>query len=171
MTIISIDASTKASGYAVFTDGRLVESGVIKASSKDVIARIKKEASELLAIVNKYQPNKVHIEEILPEDVKHNQAVFKSLIYLQAALVLGLHSMNIDYELWVASSWRKLCKIKTGPGITRDRLKAAAMALVKTEFQKDVSDDEADAICIGIAALRKDNQKTQWTSSTFDFGQ
>ena len=40
MFILSIDASTKASGWAVFEDSKLVEYGLITSSSTDLIKRI-----------------------------------------------------------------------------------------------------------------------------------
>ena len=42
-------------------------------------------------------------------------------------------------------------ELKRGRGITRETLKQKDMEFVKEKFNKDVNDDEADAICIGYA--------------------
>jgi hypothetical protein len=93
------------------------------------------------------------MEDVIPEDVRHNQQVFKVLHYLQAAVVLMLNDYKQTVEFYVSSEWRKKCGIKTGRGITRDMVKQADIKFVKDKYNLDVNDDIADAIGIGYAYL------------------
>lgn len=94
------------------------------------------------------------MEDILPEDVKHNQTVFKALIYLQAAIVLELHKSKSTVNLCTASHWRSQVGIHTGRGIKRESLKQASQKIVKSIYNIEVNDDISDAICIGIAYIK-----------------
>ena len=51
MYILALDASTKATGVAIFKDKALMGSSVITASSNDLYKRIHKMVDNILAIV------------------------------------------------------------------------------------------------------------------------
>ena len=72
MIILSLDLSTKSSGWAIFKDGILLDSGCITSSSLDLLKRINIMISGLKTIVEKYQPNKVVAEEVRPENGLQN---------------------------------------------------------------------------------------------------
>ena len=60
---------------------------------------------------------------------------------------------NIIIEYVYPGTWRKTCGIKTGRGVKRDLLKIADIKFVKDNYNIDVNDDVADAICIGYHIL------------------
>ena len=151
MKVLSLDLSTKSSGWAIFDNKSLITYGCITCPGKIALDRIPKTIEELKNILDEYQPDKVVIEDVLPEDVNHNQTVFKSLTYLQGYVVIELHSRNMPYEFVTASHWRKECGIRTGRGVRRDSLKTADINFVKENYNKIVNDDIADAVCIGHA--------------------
>lgn len=151
MITLSIDGSTKATGIAIFQDTTLVKYDCIYAKDNDTIDRILKMANEIKNICIKYKVNQVCMEEVLPEDVKHNDKVYTSLKYLQAAVVFVLHSLGLRYEFKTASWWRSRCGIRTGRGIKREELKLASIAFVRDEYNIQVTDDIADAIGLGFA--------------------
>lgn len=157
MTIISLDLSTKSSGYAVFESGRLVESGVVTASSTDVIKRIQLITDKLNNIFKKYpHVDKVILEEVRPDGRGSgvgNQHTQKVLMWLQASIIFLLHDSYSEAEIVYTypSEWRKKCGIQTGRGVRRDSLKVADIEFVKGKYGLSVNDDEADAICIGCA--------------------
>ncbi len=155
MKLLALDLSSKSSGVAIFEDGKLVRHECIVANDKDSLLRIEKMTDKIMDIYVKENIDEIVIEDVMPDDVAHNQNVFNVLHYLQASIVLGLHrlSPNVKYTLFTASHWRSLCGIKTGRGIKRDTLKLADMAFVKNKFELDVNDDIADAICLGWAYL------------------
>jgi Holliday junction resolvasome RuvABC endonuclease subunit len=151
MKVLALDLSTKSTGWAIFEDKKLIDSGCITASSTNVLNRISKITDELRIIYDRYLPDDIIVEEVLPEDVRHNQQVFKALMYMQAAVALEFNKSGKKLNFYVSSEWRKKCGIRTGRGITRDMVKAADIKFVKDNYNIDANDDVCDAICIGHA--------------------
>lgn len=151
MKVLALDLSTKSAGWAVFENTKLIESGCITATSTNVLNRISKITEELRVIYNRFTPDNIIVEEVLPEDVKHNQQVFKALMYMQASVALEFNKNGKKLEFYTASEWRKKCGIRTGRGITRDMVKAADIKFVKDNYGINANDDICDAICIGYA--------------------
>jgi Holliday junction resolvasome RuvABC endonuclease subunit len=151
MITMAIDASSKSTGVAIFDEQKLVHYECIAAADNDAFARIKKMVARIKTIYEEWKVTNVIMEDVIPEDVRHNQAVFKVLHYLQALTVLMLHGYNQKVEFYVSSEWRKKCGIKTGRGVTRDIVKAADIKFVKDNYNIDANDDVCDAICIGHA--------------------
>ena len=151
MITMAIDASSKSTGIAIFDGQKLVHYECIAATDSDAFARIKKMVARIKSLYEEWKVTNVIMEDVIPEDVRHNQNVFKILHYLQALTVLMLHGYNQKVEFYVSSEWRKKCGIKTGRGITRDTVKAADIKFVKDNYNIDANDDICDAICIGYA--------------------
>ena len=153
MKVLAIDASSKSTGVAIFQDTKLIHYECITSLKADSFQRIQIMKDRILKLYKKYKPTDIVMQDVLPQDVKHNQQVFKVLIYLQAAIVLGLSwECNVRHvQLYTASHWRSLCGIKTGRGIKRDTLKKASIQLIKKEYNINVNDDISDAICLGRA--------------------
>lgn len=155
MKLLSIDASTKATGIAVFDNSQLIHYECITANDSDRLKRIKIMINRIQQIIKKFHPTDVVVQDVLPEDVKHNQSVFRALIYLQAGIALKLHQFRLQMNLYTASHWRTQVGIKTGPGIRRQNLKAASKRLIKAIYNIDANDDISDAICLGIAYIKQ----------------
>ena len=154
--ILALDPSTKSTGWAIFTDGSLTKYGVITAGSTNLFHRIDKMIEEINKIISEYLPAEVVLEDVIPDDVKHNQNVFNALKYLQGYILHTLDDNKItNYKFYTASEWRSKCGIGTGPGIKRNSLKPQDIAFVKKYYNIDVNDDIADAICIGYAYTHK----------------
>lgn len=151
MRVMSIDASTKSTGIAIFFDGKLETYKCLTESSKDVYKRIPNMADQILKVCEEYKPDAIIMEDVIPEDCGHKSSTFKALMYLQGQIVLVLHNDFPEIEFYVSSEWRKKCGIKTGPHIKRPQLKAAAMKKVKEDYSIEANDDICDAICIGWA--------------------
>lgn len=166
MFILSIDASTKASGWAVFQDAKLVEYGLITSASTDLIKRIHKMTDELKSIFEKYKIDKVILEEVRPEMGTQNIKTHRALMWLQGGIATMLHDdynfklENIEYLY--PSEWRKICGIKTGQGVRRESLKPLDIAFVKNTYNIDVNDDVADAIGIGHAYTVTHCNRLEW---------
>ena len=168
MYLLSLDLSTKSSGWAVFNNGELIDYGCITASSTDLIKRIKKMTDELqISALNKYEIGKVIVEEVRPEGGYGvgNQKTHKALMWLQAAVAFMLHDNypTVELEYIYPSSWRASLGIKNGRGIKRQTLKEADIEFVKTKYRINVNDDVADAICIGLAQyVQQDDNEINW---------
>ena len=155
MKILSIDASTKSTGIAIFEEEKLIHYECIQANDFNLFSRIWKMVEKIHSLYYKYLPTNVILEDVLPQDVKHNNSVYKALIYLQAAIVLDLYKNKVQIDFYNASHWRSLVGIKTGRGIKRQTLKKASVELIKQKYGITVNDDISDAICLGIAYINQ----------------
>lgn len=156
MKLLAIDASTKSTGWAIFENKKLIKYGCITAQSNNLYKRIDKIILELEKIIQENQKiESVVLEEVLLNDVRNNNNVFKALIYLQGFICHTLDKYKLTPKLVVASHWRKVCGIKTGAGYKRESLKPKDIAFVKKTYNLDVNDDIADAICIGYAEIHE----------------
>ena len=162
MTIMSIDASTKSTGIAIYKDKELVYYTCLTQSSTDLIKRIKKIVEGIETIAKEYKIDKVILEEVRPQNGQYgagNIQTHRALMWLQAAIAFMLYDNfgKADIEYLYPSEWRKVCGIKQGAGVRRETLKQADINWVKEKFNitVDINDDEADSIALGYAFLNK----------------
>ena len=166
--LLSLDLSTKSSGWAVFDGEQLMDHGCYTSASTDMIKRIHIMIDGIQSLLDKYTDiDTIVVEEVRPEGGYGvgNQKTHKALMWLQAAIAFMVHDFfsKIEIEYIYPSSWRATCGIKNGRGIVRSTLKEADIAFVKDKYGLDVNDDIADAICIGLAQyLEQDNNEINW---------
>ena len=160
MKLLSLDLSTKSSGWCIGTNGQLESHGYITANSKDVIKRIIKMRDQLSEIIKNNNINKIIMEEVRPE---YNSHTNKVLMWLQAIIVVAAYEINpsIECEFIGASTWRAALNIKQGRGIKREALKPKDIQYVYNKYKITVNDDQADAICI-FDAYWKNNNEINW---------
>lgn len=143
MKILGLDTSTSATGFAILNEKKIIESGVIKPSKKDdAIKRIIYIEKEIMRLSDKYRPQIIVIEEMVTFRNANSLRVLIALIY---HLVIEFTKKGIKVCLVRPSVWRKTCGIK---GRVRSEYKINAIKYIKEKYNKEVSDDEADAICI-----------------------
>ena len=145
--IISLDLSSKSTGWCIYYDNKIQSYGCLYTSSKDVIARIYYMRDNLREIVNKYNIKKAIIEEVRTD--YQNIHTYKVLTWLQAAIIFMFYDIdkNIEIEFMQPSEWRNKIGIRTGKGIKREELKKADIEYVKN--------DVCDSICLLDAYLSK----------------
>ena len=149
MTILSLDISTTSTGYAVFTDKKLISYGVIAPPGK-TLTRIEKIADEINLLMLEHEPDIIYAEEPEPAFVKNNIDVYRKLTFAHGAIAIVLNHYNKEMQLCSSSHWRKQVGIKTGRGITRAQLKPIDIAKANELFNLTLkNDDIADAILIG----------------------
>lgn len=165
MKVLALDLSTKSAGWAYFDGQKLIDYGCIVTTNSNVLTRISTIVEQLEIVYQRYFPQEIIVEEVLPEDVGHNNTVFKALMYLQGVVAVMFNKYGKKLEFFTASEWRKKCGIRTGRGIKRDTLKAADMKFVEDHYKIVANDDICDAICIGYAYTHK----TVITEDGFEF--
>lgn len=151
MNILALDASTKATGLAIFKDKELLGQGCITASSTDLFKRIHKMVDNIDTLVQEAKIDQIVMEEVIPDHSK-NTNTFKALMYLQAAIMIMIHDKHphVQVELVYPGSWRSQAGIKIGRGVKRETLKEADIRRAQEVFNLvGLNDDEADAILIG----------------------
>jgi Holliday junction resolvasome RuvABC endonuclease subunit len=156
MKVLSIDASTKSTGIAYFNGQNLEAYECFTASSTDLIKRIKKITNLINKFIQKYEVEKIILEEVRPENGLQNIKTHRVLMWLQAAIAFIVHDNypKIEIEYIYPSEWRAACNIRTGRGIKRKELKTADINFVKDKFGIEANDDICDAIGIGYGYLK-----------------
>jgi Holliday junction resolvasome RuvABC endonuclease subunit len=168
MTILSIDASTKSSGWAIYEGTQLKDYGCITSSSTDLFKRIHKMVDEIDNLISTNSISKLILEEVRPDETgaRSNLATHKALMFLQGAIAMMIHDkypkVTIDYLY--PSEWRKCCKIKTGRGVVRETVKQRDIRFVQETFGITVNDDIADAIGLGYAHLHPGGEEEEMIS-------
>lgn len=166
MNILSLDLSSKSSGWAFFENNKLIDYGCITSASTDLIKRIYIMRDGIQEVLNKYAIDKVYVEEVRPQGGfgAGNIQTHRALMWLQAAIAFMLHDFNkkIVLEYVYPSTWRATIGIKNGRGIKRESLKQADIAFVKERYNISVNDDIADAICLGISQLEPEKNEINW---------
>lgn len=152
--MISLDISTKKTGYALYSNGELFGYGCIECDEKCLEDRMKNMATNILNVIDLYSPNSIYIEETV---VNRNVQVQRYLTRLQGVVYGWCISNNCEFNTLRPSEWRKLVGIDTGKK-KRKELKEVALKIATTEFNIDnINDDTAEAILIGKAAINKFN--------------
>lgn len=155
MNIISVDASTKSTGLAIYKHNELVQTDCITASSADLFNRIK----VMVEGLKQHLINNPDIEYIVLQQVRQqgftNIKTYKALMYLQGCISMLIHQYfkHIQIDFMYPSQWRRVCGIKQGRGIQRAKQKENDIIWVKQNFNLQVNDDIADAIGIGYGYI------------------
>lgn len=151
MKVIVCDQSTRCSGWAYFCDGEYVTSGLVDMSKSklDTDARSFEMAKALWKIMKKYKPEVLIIEQV------QNQSNTKTVITLArlAGMLIGYaEAHGVKTYTIEPAKWRSALSYRQGPKVKRAELKQQSLDYAKEHFGLEVSEDEAEAVCIGAAA-------------------
>lgn len=150
--MIAIDSSTNKSGIAIYKNGQFKSYKLLDYSNdKKMNSRFKKMSVALIEMLNEQKPDIVYIEETV---VLRNAQTQRFLTRLQGVVAIWCFMNNCEFNTIRPTQWRKLIHISQSKNIKREQLKQSAIAYVKEKYNLDVSDDIADAICIGDAVLK-----------------
>lgn len=148
---LSLDVSTLSTGWAIFKGSSLVESGVVKPKGKlTYFERGLIMSNELNKIqskaIKKYDESFEYIAIEKNNVMGPNQ---QSMIKIGIVTGMILRRCVADKVTFVnVSTWRKYWKFSY-KGRSRKSMKSQSITKVLQEFNKEVKDDEADAILIG----------------------
>lgn len=150
MKILALDQSSQTSGFAIFNNGQLIDSGTFTLTDSNIGKRLVKYKKKIAELIEKYD-----IEEVAFEDIQMqagNVHTFKILAEIYGVTEEYLTEQGHSYQIIGASTWRSQLGIK---GKQRAEQKKNAQAYALENYNKKVSTDEADAICIGACASKK----------------
>lgn len=153
---LALDQASRTTGWAVYDNKTLIISGHFSIPANKIIKdRLNLFVIHLDELVNKYHPEKIYYEGI---QYQSNIETYKKLAYIQAMIIY--YSANIPITELSPSHWRSVIKDKHGIKFGRSRIeqKQKAQEFVKDFFNKAVTEDEADAICLGYAGVLEDEQ-------------
>lgn len=153
--ILAIDQATYTCGFSIFDGNDLLRYGIHSTTASTEEARISEIKNWFLQMILNWAPDEVILEDIQLQDDSIDSdgnrrsmgvTVFKSLAHLQGVLINTAFEQNVSCKIVLSSVWRKEMGVK---GKTRTDKKKSAQLLVKNLYDVNVSNDEADAICIG----------------------
>jgi len=149
MIIAGIDASTTCTGVSYFKGNKLITYEKIDLKKqKNAELRMKEMFLNIVASLSKHRPDIIYYEDNYQ---KMNPKTTKQLTLLMGSVWAYCIMNNIVCEPILPSEWRTVLNLNK-PKANREEYKARSIKYVKDNFGIDVGDDEADAICIGVAA-------------------
>ncbi len=158
LRILALDQALTKTGFAIF-DKELEKYGILNLGDIERDKTLTKEQKGLERINNvKEFMNRLidtyDIELVVLEDVQSQKNVdtFKKLASLQGNLKLWLYEFGIPFAILKPSEWRQALGIK---GSKREIQKKNAIDKINKLYGAKVTDDEADAICLALAAKKR----------------
>lgn len=152
---IAIDSSTKSTGISVWEGSTLKKHMTIALSAKDKMdVRLPKMVQALYEVLDEERPNAVYIEEAV---VNRNVATQRFLTRLQGTVFGWCLVHGCKFETIRPTVWRKELEFAQGRNVKREALKQQAKDYVLERYGDqflDISEDEYEAICIGVAAMK-----------------
>jgi len=147
---MGLDLATHRTGCCVFDDNNLIYYTNIEANKKDDFRnRIKYIANEIDAIIKKYSPSKIFLEDA--PIIKNSSA--SMLLIMQGYILSIIDKYNILVEFFQPSAWRKEIGV-----IGKDEVKQRTIDYVNKRFdlnffyKKDsIKSDDNIADAIGVA--------------------
>lgn len=153
MKVLSLDQSTRITGWCVFEDSQYVKSGVIDLHKiKDTDKRSKQMAVEICKLIGDINPDVVIIEEVQQQS---NVSTVIKLARIQGVAIGFCAAHNIDLHILTPTRWRSALSYQQGPGVKREQLKQQSRDFVKNTLGLSIdSEDENEATAINEAAHR-----------------
>ena len=151
--VLSLDTSSKITGYAIYVDGFLRNySSINKSDIKDADTRMQLMATELIYLIEMERPSRIVVEETA---VTRNAQTQRMLTMILGVIYGVCIKHGILYCSFRPAEWRKAVR-EADEKLPRKRkeLKKWSINKVSELFGlQDIGDDISDAILIGKAYL------------------
>ena len=151
--LLALDQSSRTTGYAIFENGKLLTYGKFTVSDDKTEDRLFKIREKIKNIIQENEITEVAMEDIqLQGNVVNNVQTFKTLAEVFGVVSELLVELKIPQTAVLSSSWKSTLNIK---GRTRPEQKKNAQAWVVNTYGVSPTQDECDAICLGVHHLKK----------------
>lgn len=146
--ILAFDQASITSGWSAYDDGELVKYGYWTSDGNHSTDRIMKTKHWFANMIQTWKPDLVVLEDIQLQKFDGGEQVvtYKKLAHLQGVLENYCYENGYIYKVVPAATWRAHSQVK---GKTRSDKKRSAQLIVKSLYDMNVTQDEADAILIG----------------------
>lgn len=145
MNILALDQATRTTGYSIWQNGKLINHGKFSYDDNDLGQRLHKIKLRVKELIEINLIGKLYLEDIQLEN-QYGVTTYKALAELIGVLQELAIEIGVPYELVHSATWRSTCGVR---GKTRADKKANSQKHVFEKYNLKVSDDIADAICIG----------------------
>lgn len=161
--LLALDQSSYTTGYAVFKDGNPVVISHFDAPKKDLGIRLEWIRNKIVSLIKEYDIDEVAFEDIQLQEINGSKEAgiktFKVLAEVFGVVHELLTEIQMDYTIVPPVVWKATFKI-AGKG--REREKQMARAYIKTSLGLECSEDEADAACIALHIIKKQDSEFNW---------
>jgi Holliday junction resolvasome RuvABC endonuclease subunit len=149
--VLSIDQSTRCTGWACFIGGKYLDSGIIDMSKSklETNERSFEMAKSIWKVIKKFKPTHLILEDV------QQQSNAKTMIILArlSGMVIGYaEAHGVKTHILQPAKWRAALSYSQGSKVKRAELKQQSIDYVKEHFNLDLTEDECEAIAEGIAA-------------------
>lgn len=151
--VLGLDQATNISGWSIFDNQELMAHGIYTTNGSDEEARIEDFRAWLINMIANWNPDYIAFEDIQLQqhgDISGDNIVgvttYKVLAHLQGVISNTLYNLKIPHSIIPPATWRNYCHVL---GKYKADKKKSAQLIVKSKYDISVSNDEADAICIG----------------------
>ena len=155
--ILSVDQSSRCSGYAIFQNNQLVASGTFTVTDEFIPNRLVQIRNKINSLITEYHIDKVLLEDIQLQTQVNNVATHKILAEVLGVLEELCAELHIPHEIIHSQTWKSGLDIR---GRDRATQKKNAQMYVRNNYDLNVSQDESDAICIGSYYIKQ--KKSAW---------
>lgn len=145
--LLALDQSSRITGYAIFKDDMLIKVGKFTLDDINFSTRLSKFEQKINTLIEEYNIDKVVFEEI---QLQQNVDTFKKLAMVYGIMLYTVEENKLPYEIISSNTWKSKCHIKKS---TREPEKKQAQKFVQDKYGIKVTQDEADAICLGWTAV------------------
>ena len=161
--ILVFDQASITSGWAVFDNEELINYGSHTSNGENSTEKIAKTKYWVASMIENWKPDEIVIEDIQLQKGTNSEnfsadvgvTTYKKLAHLQGVLKNYLFETGIPYTVVSPSTWRAHSEIK---GKERTDRKRNAQLKIKSLYDVQVTQDEADAILIGRWAVHNHSQ-------------
>ena len=157
--LLALDQSSRITGYAIFDDKGLIKSGKFELTSDDVGQRLVQYRQHVEKLIEENDIDEVAFEDIQMQSQVNNVQTFKVLAEIFGVTQEYLAEQGHSYKIVSSNTWKSQLNIK---GKQRAEQKKNAQLYVLNTYNKKVSQDEADAICIGASILKERKSVLNW---------
>lgn len=157
---LALDQALKTTGWAIYDNSNLLTFNSFNIpANKPIEQRLNIFFTKLYELDKEYSFDHVFFEDIQNQA---NNETYKKLAYVQAAIMIWCYNNDKSFTILSPSHWRKVLKEKYKASFGRNRAeqKKAATSFVKEHFNiSNISEDEADSVCIGLAGIAEKGLK------------
>ena len=160
MKLLALDQASRTTGWAIFDDEELINSGTFTLKSDDIGERLVDYKKHVEKLICDNDIEEVAFEDIQMQNQINNVQTFKVLAEIFGVTQEYLVEQGHSYYVVSSNTWKSQLNIK---GKQRAEQKKNAQIYVLEHYNKKVSQDESDAICIGSCViLQNKNKKTDF---------
>ena len=105
MNILSLDMSTRKTGWAIFNNSKLIAYNLIESSKEDMFQRLEEMYSKIQELITSYNIQQIVCEDV-PVSMHSNLKTGKDLCVLQGCILSIAFGQKIKYELLKPTVWR-----------------------------------------------------------------